>query len=688
MKIFGTITALVSTCINLFAASTVTPEALPPIEAVASVGNPSELTGAAVHLEAAHVGSTSDNYNSFIHSIAGGYGGAPTKGSFSLRGWSQDSFFGGIVTGTNNIIGVESYGIPQTSFSLRFLPPSLWDVDTVNIKYGSQTLHSGANYIGGLLEFNTVKPQFFNKSLIKLEYGERDTQRIAATQNLNLIENKLALRLNYERESTDGSVNNITLNDPDSGSYRAQRSRAQLLWHPDGVPNTELLLHLEYNTMRGNIYQISSEGTGFSLFDRVNEENTATSIPADQWQGGIKFYRELSPELTYHQNTAIHSFSHDQSGDLDMGGLLDWTVLIDHNERKFFHSSYLTHEGDSVDWKVGIYFARGDTDLNFDGVGLVGIEGIPFTSLASEKSYTFANFYEMKKKLNDNLHLHGGFRVQYDRQEFENSSTITSISSSKKQDDFTFLPQVGVTFSPSNEQLYGFKIARGYRAGGVSHAPLLGSSQPYDPEYSIDTELFTEQQIGGTLQLRSSLYYTDLTDQQVAVTVEGGAPGIDQAILNSGKSRRYGADIQLRWNPSPNWYFQGNLSYTNSKFTSLDVNGTNRDGQALPLAPRWITSVAARYEPEYGVFGSAHFHWSDETYDRVNEPVLTALESRTLLHFKIGWKQQNWRVYGFVENTLNDNFAYSRNRFSSLNNSVQGKVSEPRLYGVGCEMHF
>ena len=96
-----------------------------------------------------------------------------------------------------------------------------------------------------------------------------------------------------------------------------------------------------------------------------------------------------------------------------MSSLLDWTVHVDQDELRFSHTSTLSYESDTLAWNAGIYLSRGDADLNFDGVGLVGIDGIPFTSLASEKSYTFANFYEINKTITDNLRLHGGFRLQY-----------------------------------------------------------------------------------------------------------------------------------------------------------------------------------------------------------------------------------------------------------------------------------
>jgi outer membrane receptor protein involved in Fe transport len=231
-------------------------------------------------------------------------------------------------------------------------------------------------------------------------------------------------------------------------------------------------------------------------------------------------------------------------------------------------------------------------------------------------------------------------------------------------------------------------ISRGYRSGGVSFAPSLGTTSPYDPETAWDLELYGRMKPHDTLALSAGMFYSWMEDQQVTFDAPGGVKGIDSYIANAARSRRYGSELEARWQPWAPLALTGTLGWVHTGFDELTLGGVDRSGQPFPNAPEWTASLGASYRHTSGFFASALFSWADATYTDPASPQVTALEIRRLLGARCGYAWDHASVYLFGSNLLDCDYAVAKFDNSARGLPLSGQIAPARSLGIGCEFNW
>ncbi|MEM9282530.1 MAG: TonB-dependent receptor plug domain-containing protein, partial [Verrucomicrobiota bacterium] len=126
-------------------------------------------------------------------SLPGGFG------SFTIRGINDESLVTSFDTGSNNLATIFINQAPISKNHVAYLPPSLWDVETVEVLRGPQSVFQGPNSLAGALFYDYVDPNFSWEGRTRFEYGEYNTLNWAVTQNIPIADQYLAARFNYER---------------------------------------------------------------------------------------------------------------------------------------------------------------------------------------------------------------------------------------------------------------------------------------------------------------------------------------------------------------------------------------------------------------------------------------------------------------------------------------------------------
>jgi iron complex outermembrane recepter protein len=234
-------------------------------------------------------------------------------------------------------------------------------------------------------------------------------------------------------------------------------------------------------------------------------------------------------------------------------------------------------------------------------------------------------------------------------------------------------------------------VSHGFRGGGISSALLLAQTRSYRPEHAWNYEAFLRHTSRDAhLWLQANVYGMDWRQQQVSATAAGGMPGLDDIVFNAGRSRLHGFEIEAGWRIAPAWRVSFALGHAATRFVRFVNAGTDYAGQPFPHAPKWSASVAAGYridDAEPGFFAGGTFSWRDSTYSLIGLRDFSALEPRSLLSGRIGWRWRNGlSVYVQGENLLDDNFAYARidRRVFGVAGPL-GRASQPRTLGVGAE---
>lgn len=632
------------------------------------------------------------NYQDLFAVFAGTYSGNPSVGTFSLRGLSQDNVFNYLGTGSNALINVMLDGAPLSPSSLRYLPPVLWDLERAEIQRGPQSLSHGPSSLGGAVLLQTRPPGFDADGKALSELTEYGGLRIGLAQDFTLLPDELALRMSYLHHQSDGHETNLFSNNDEFGATRRDQLQARLRWYPGKSQDTIFDLTLVQDRFRGNPFAMLVEQPGGSLFQREISVNTESAYPADRLAAILNATVALPQDLELRSITSAQRLDIEQSYDLDASSTLNWIIAGFRNETRFSQDLFLADQSGPWQWRIGAYAEHSEYNFGSSGVGFAPFPaGSPFENEGLETIEIAALYGRGDWEFIEKFYLTGGLRLNHESRLLDYASAfglLPASSFSNETSETVWLPQLGLSWRPQLEQIFGVQVARGYRGGGTSYAPSLGLIQNYDPEYSWDMELFTRFGISETFQISAALFHSRIEDQQVPVNVPGGFARIDTLIENAATASRRGAELEARWQPMEALTVTSTLAWVRTEFDSLSLNGVERSGQSLPNAPEWIASVGIDYRHATGWFGSALFSYADQTYSEVGSPQVTALESRQLLSARIGYAWEHARVFCFGANLLDDEYALFRSDNSGVGLPVTGKAAPPRMLGIGMELKW
>ncbi|MDE8651993.1 TonB-dependent receptor [Novosphingobium album (ex Liu et al. 2023)] len=261
-------------------------------------------------------------------------------------------------------------------------------------------------------------------------------------------------------------------------------------------------------------------------------------------------------------------------------------------------------------------------------VGVVNFTGGK-TSFRNVGLYT-----QMTYALTDQLKLTGGLRYTWDRQENEatrigyrfpaftsqviractDPATAPDCSAFQraKSDKPTWL--LSLDYKPANDILLYAKYARGYRAGGVfTNAP--SDLRSFKPEKVDSYELGLKSSFSGAVRgtFNISGFYNDFTNQQLqfgaSPRVINGVPAPvsnTTAIINAGRSRIYGVEVEASLTPFDGLTLDTSYSYLNATIREIAAVSTNdpnyqisataiKAGSELTLSPKHRLTATGTY---------------------------------------------------------------------------------------------
>ncbi len=675
-------------------------EELPPLVIAGEKprGEAENLPGHSSSIDAralAAVPSAAATYQDLFATVAGGYAGNPTAGAFNVRGINQDSLFYAIGTGANPLISVLEDGAPLSSNTLRYLPPTRWDLESAELLRGPQFLAPGPNALGGALLLHTKSATFSNHGNALLEAAEKNTFRSGVSQDFLLLPDELALRFSAYHGESDGETTNLYNGDKSFGAMTRDRYQARLLWYPAKNRDARFDLSLVHDQSDGTPYGSAREIKGLGLFDRKTDVNLKPSYPAERSAAALNATFALPNDLELKSTTTFQLLNVDSTQDIDSRSDYDWYALGAIDELRFTQDLTLADREGAFQWLIGGYLEASEYDLHYVGSGFSTTPaGAPFESLGQEDAHLLALYGRGDWEWVQHFHLTGGLRLQREQRDLQTAATMGTareIRSATGRSGTELLPQLGVAWSPQKDQTVGLQLSRGVHSGGVSYAPTLGSTQPYDPEHAWELELYNRARPLDSLALSAALFHSWFQDQQINYNPEDpkAIPTIDSYIANAASSRRFGGELEARWQLLDTLTFTSTLAWIHTEFCELSIDGIDHAGQSFPNAPEWLGSLTAAYHHPSGLFSSVLMSWADATYSDVASPDVTHIESRQLLSARIGYEWHNANVYLFGSNLLNDEYAISRfDNSRLLNPAVSGQVGPSRAFGIGCEFKW
>jgi iron complex outermembrane receptor protein len=450
--------------------------------------------------------------------------------------------------------------------------------------------------------------------------------------------------------------------------------------------------------------------------DILFTSRTDSDRSADPGQVG----QVTDPDKTFQQELRLN---------LDLGwvqGLVGAYYLRDDNRDYFFKATQnlqLRRLGvDRTLLAMGLPQSTVDAVINLYGGGAVPIQN----SLAQPKLTTnYAGFTDLTFPITRTLKFRAGLRYDHESQRRGATQTVvitrdlpnpaalpipalapivtqlnallraqaTGANSAEPVRTVTYqawLPKAGITWDISRDAALSFTAQRGYRAGGSGLNQQRAQAYTFDPEYTWNYELALRSEwLNRKLTVNANAFWIDWKDQQVSVQLTPGAV-FDTQVINAGKSRLYGFELDMQGRPTRTLSVYAGLGYSNTRFQEFDVSlgqlFQGAAGNEFANAPHWTLSGGATWQHPTGLFANINANYRSAFYQTTQAQTVRDISARTIVNTRVGWQNAHFGAYLFVSNIFDVQKPASF--FADFDGRTRGVLTDPRLVGISFEGRF
>lgn len=673
------------------------------------------------------------------------------KTTFSIRGIDAFSVSGG---GDGALASIYLDGAVMPRTALTAGPLDLYDIAQVEVFRGPQSTVQGRNALAGAVIIRTTDPSYAWSGRFRALMTDKDGQRrVGAAIGGPLVDGQVAFRLAGEISRADGLIHNVTTH-KDADRRESETIRAKLLLTPDFLPGLRIVATFMHDRhQRGMFYsefdapyngrdRIATEdvmddqtvksdigtveigydlGGGLSLTSVTNYSDIRFRSVGDPDRGPTpgQTSRVYDPDKTFQQELR---FNIDKSW---VHGLIGGYYLRDDNRGYQFEATQslnLTRLGvDRQLLAMGLPQATVNAVLDLYG----GV--VPIRNSLSQPRLTenYAGFADLTFPVTDRLRINVGLRYDHETQERGAIQTVVidralpdpvnlpipalapivtqlnailrataaganSVEPVRPVTYTAWLPKIGLTYDVAQDVSLSFTAQRGYRAGGSGLNQQRAQAYDFDPEYTWNYEFALRSEwLDRRLTLNANAYWIDWKDQQVSVQLTPGAV-FDTQVVNAGKSRLYGAEVELSGRPTRTLNLYAGAGYSNTRFQEFNVTvgslSAAAQGNEFARAPHWTLSGGATFHHPNGSFANLNANYRSAYYQDTVDQAFRDIPARTLVNAKIGWQGQHFGAFLTASNLFN--VQKPSQFFTDFDGRVRGTLTDPRILGLSFEGRF
>tara|TARA_B110001454_G_scaffold177183_1_gene169584 strand:+ start:19915 stop:22290 length:2376 start_codon:yes stop_codon:yes gene_type:complete len=468
-------------------------------------------------------------------------------------------------------------------------------------------------------------------------------------------------------------------------------------------------------------------------------------IPEQNWSPGaysrsngygasLKIDYELTDNVSLTSISAYRGYKAHFTNDADGGPLNASLEQVDLKYDAYSQEIRLSGKSDLVDWTVGGYLFDGKgIQAGRFNLGLTGPEALPLPpgppppgpppppgvdALTQYTDFTQGDIVKTKSRalfahtdwhLADRTTLTLGLRYTHESKDYQFVRAAVTIPESLLNAAVNNLTgkfsgnvvdyRVSLNHRWSNEVMTYATFSTGFRGGGVNPRPFVpaqiasfGPEKLYNFEVGAKSSLFDRKAL-----LNVAVFYDIYNKFQRTITNGYGGFPASAIPLNSGDGELSGFEVELFARPTKAFAFDGSLSYTHFKTTSLSSNVIASGvtfGMDPNYLPEWRANLGVQYDIALGNMGTLTprvdgSYQSDLFTNSVNAAV-NKLEGRTVFNAHLTWRSpdENWRVALDVTN-LTDKYY-----FLNIDDTLQGKgtvratPARPREFSLTIERKF
>ncbi|RZJ97964.1 MAG: TonB-dependent receptor [Novosphingobium sp.] len=272
---------------------------------------------------------------------------------------------------------------------------------------------------------------------------------------------------------------------------------------------------------------------------------------------------------------------------------------------------------------------------------------------------------------------------------------------------------IGLDYKPTDDVLIYAKYARGYRQGSVS-ANAADGYRTFEPEKVDAYELGLKADIRGAVSgyFNLSAFYNKLTNQQLSAlfnTRPGSSISQADGIINAGRSRIYGLEVEASIIPFAGFNLNGSYTYLNTKLISLaptilppnspffEVIPAADVGGDLIYSPHHRLTIAASYtlplDESVGqiTLGAVYSYTGPQNGAALSASRFAALKGFNTLNLNLNWD----RVAGspidlalFATNVTNETYVSAVAGLYNSSGFEVARYGEQRIVGAKLRYNF
>jgi iron complex outermembrane receptor protein len=516
----------------------------------------------------------------------------------------------------------------------------LLDPERIEVLRGPQGTLYGKNTIGGALKFVTRKPGQDFRATGSIAIGSYDQLELKGAAS-GPISDTLAAGFAVLRSKRDGYVED-SANDREYNNKDSIGGRAAIAWTPTSNIRVDLTADYSHddaklavgrpinnlNTAFGAILPVTDPvGSGSYDWEGRTSPTLPNSTKMTHWGYSGTVALDVTDALTLRSITAYRRLDTDDFVDIDATQYEVGDVFVGVLQNQVSQEFQALYSGEKLSGVFGLYYLREHMDSHQEAYADDFLA--PFTFLRTvdddltTKSY--AAYANASYAVLRDVRVSAGLRYTKEKKHyFRTTSTFSNFGPLNATYAFSppnakwtdWSPMASVDWQVTPTTMLYVRAAKGFKSGGFNgRANSVSESTEYDPETVWSYEAGFKSTIANQVRLNGAIFHSDYKDFQARVSgldedPVTGIPLAKLSVLNAGKLKINGAELEASWTPIERLLLDAQIGYLDAEYKDFDdVRFTNCCGgsrafQTPAFAPKWTMRYGAQYGFDLGGAGS------------------------------------------------------------------------------------